>query len=160
MPRAICRKSYRAIVAMRKVGKLRLRALVRILRDITKAVGFGAHAEGQNTTARADGSHAEGERTLAIGGNSHAEGKGTTARGENQHVQGSYNVDDTDGKYLHIVGNGTADNARSNAHTLDKQGNAWFAGDVEGDGFIVASPDGTRWKLTVNNSGALTVARA
>ena len=35
---------------------------------------------------------------------------------------------DTDG-YAHIVGNGE-ESARSNAHTLDWSGNAWFAGKV------------------------------
>ena len=34
------------------------------------------------------------------------------------------------GKYAHVVGNGTY-NKRSNAHTLDWEGNAWFAGDVQ-----------------------------
>jgi hypothetical protein len=29
------------------------------------------------------------------------------------------------------MGNGTSDTARSNAHTIDWDGNAWFAGDVE-----------------------------
>lgn len=33
-------------------------------------------------------------------------------------------------KYAHIVGNGTSDTARSNAHTLDWDGNAWYSGDV------------------------------
>ena len=33
-------------------------------------------------------------------------------------------------KYAHIVGNGTSNKNRSNAHTLDWEGNAWFAGDV------------------------------
>lgn len=33
------------------------------------------------------------------------------------------------GKYAHIVGNGTADIARSNAHTLDWDGVPWYAGD-------------------------------
>ena len=33
-------------------------------------------------------------------------------------------------KYVHMVGNGTSAAARSNAHTLDWSGNAWFAGDV------------------------------
>ena len=37
---------------------------------------------------------------------------------------------DIRGKYVHIIGNGTADDARSNAHTLDWDGNAWYAGDV------------------------------
>ena len=34
------------------------------------------------------------------------------------------------GKYIHIVGNGNDKNFRSNAHTLDWDGNAWYAGDV------------------------------
>ena len=34
------------------------------------------------------------------------------------------------GTYVHIVGNGTSDTARSNAHTLDWEGNAWYQGDV------------------------------
>jgi hypothetical protein len=34
------------------------------------------------------------------------------------------------GKYAHIVGNGWGNGSRSNAHTLDWDGNAWFAGDV------------------------------
>lgn len=34
------------------------------------------------------------------------------------------------GTYSHIVGNGTSDTERSNAYTLDWEGNAWFAGDV------------------------------
>ena len=66
----------------------------------------------------------------ATGQYSHAEGQGTIASGLVQHVQGKYNVQDTEGKYLHIVGNGTQD-TRSNAHTIDKNGNAWFAGNVK-----------------------------
>lgn len=34
------------------------------------------------------------------------------------------------GEYVHIVGNGTSDTERSNAHTLDWEGNAEFAGDI------------------------------
>ena len=33
-------------------------------------------------------------------------------------------------RYIHIVGNGTSDTERSNAYTLDWDGNAWFAGKV------------------------------
>lgn len=40
--------------------------------------------------------------------------------------------------YAHIVGNGSHDQNRSNAHTLDWKGNAWFAGDV-----YVGSTSGT-----------------
>ena len=105
--------------------------------QVTIASGdFGAHSEGYNTTASGNCSHAEGWKTTASGSYSHAEGHYTTAQGKSQHVQGEYNVLDTEGtttsrgKYAHIVGNGTSNSARSNAHTLDWSGNAWFAGDV------------------------------
>ena len=42
------------------------------------------------------------------------------------------------GAYAHVVGNGTSDNKRSNAHTLDWEGNAWFSGNV-----YVGSTSGT-----------------
>ena len=97
----------------------------------TKANGENTHAEGEITTASGKGSHAEGLRTTAGGNYSHAEGTETIASGDNQHVQGRYNIEDTNKKYAHIVGNGTGGN-RSNAHTLDWDGNAWFAGKASG----------------------------
>lgn len=91
-------------------------------------LGQNAFAEGGNTKASGDGSHAEGYSTTASGEYSHAEGWSTIAQGANQHVQGTYNIADTTS--AHIVGNGHVEFARSNAHTLDWNGNAWFAGDV------------------------------
>ena len=44
-------------------------------------------------------------------------------------MQGKYNVEDTENKYAHIVGGGT-EGARKNIHTIDWDGNAWFAGNV------------------------------
>ena len=96
------------------------------------ASGDRSHAEGGSTTASGNYSHAEGYSTTASGTDSHAEGYGTIAQGQNQHVQGKYNIEDTANKYAHIVGNGTGDTARSNAHVLDWNGNAWYAGQVEG----------------------------
>ena len=120
----------------------------------TSAIGEGAHSEGNHTCAHGnfshaegnntyagvnpsgqffgESAHAEGQNTKAYGYASHTEGVGTEAYGEAQHVQGKYNIDDTDGRYAHIVGNGTSNTEEyaSNAHTLDWQGNAWFAGDV------------------------------
>ena len=101
----------------------------------TTASGLSSHAEGGSTTASGSSSHAEGDNTTAYGNFSHAEGCGTSAQSQSQHVQGEYNVLDTDmqarrGQYAHIVGNGTSDTARSNAHTLDWSGNAWYAGKV------------------------------
>ena len=93
------------------------------------AAGDYAHAEGLNTSAEGDFAHAEGVGAAAHGSGSHVEGYGTVARGVGAHVQGRYNADDTDERYAHIVGNGRA-TARSNAHTVDWDGNAWFAGKV------------------------------
>ena len=110
----------------------------------TTASGYYSHAEGYYTTASNNSSHAEGMNTTASGEQSHAEGINTTAQRRSQHVQGEYNILDTEGStsqrgtYAHIVGNGAADSSRSNAHTLDWSGNAWFSGDV-----YVGSTSGT-----------------
>lgn len=89
-----------------------------------------AHAEGRQTTASGYASHAEGEFTVASGVDSHVEGLRTIAASPYQHVQGSYNIADSSGTYLHIVGNGMHEEDRRNAHTIDKNGNAWYQGDV------------------------------
>ena len=96
--------------------------------NLTEASGQISHAEGIRTTASGSNSHAEGDSTIASGDSSHAEGLETKAQGNNQHVQGKYNISDTTS--AHIVGNGSSYSNKSNAHTLDWQGNAWFAGDV------------------------------
>ena len=83
-------------------------------------------------------SFAEGYGTTASKYCSHTEGLSTKASSESQHVQGKYNIEDSSGVYTHIVGNGGSDSHRSNAHTLDWSGNAWFAGDV-----YVGSTSGT-----------------
>lgn len=94
----------------------------------TEASGQVSHAEGNRTTASGSNSHAEGNSTIASGFDSHAEGVSTEAQGNSQHVQGKYNILDTTS--AHIVGNGTFQK-RSNAHTLDWEGNAWFAGNIK-----------------------------
>ena len=97
--------------------------------NMTTASGANSHAEGIGTNASGYASHAEGYYTTASGANSHAEGVGTIASGAASHVQGTYNIEDVDKTYLHIVGNGFLETP-SNAHTLDQNGNAWFAGNV------------------------------
>lgn len=119
----------------------------------TAASNQYAHAEGWNTTASGRSAHAEGEGSLAIGLVSHAEGSATAsgfmshAEGSNtiaqrrfQHTFGAFNIADTEGttttngKYIEIVGNGTAVNKRSNARTLDWSGNEWLAGNLQAAG--------------------------
>lgn len=87
-------------------------------------VGMGSSAIGTQVEASGNGSHAEGGGTTASGDFSHAEGYGSKASSQFQHVQGKYNIEDKARKYAHIVGNGAGDAKRSNAHTLDWQGNA------------------------------------
>ena len=102
--------------------------------DFTIASGNASHAEGGITTASGNYSHAEGNGTTASGDSSHAEGYNTIASGQYQHVQGKYNINDATNKYAHIVGNGTSNNARSNAYTLDWEGNGWYLGKLSQDG--------------------------
>lgn len=94
------------------------------------ASGMGAqcaHAEGRGTQAKGRYSHTEGYETLVKTGADagHAGGIGTIVDGEAQTVIGKYNVPDTSS--LFIVGNGTADSARSNAFKLSSGGAGYFA---------------------------------
>ena len=104
----------------------------------TAASGSGSHAEGNYTTATGAYSHAENYYAKAYGEMSHAEGMNTIAASDSQHAQGKHNIADAENIYAHIVGNGTSNSKRSNAHTLDWSGNAWFSGDV-----YVGSTSGT-----------------
>ena len=97
----------------------------------TVAVRVGSHAEGVDTRAEGQASHAEGQKGYALGKYSHAEGYNTIARGEAQHVAGKYNVEDAEGKYAHILGAGTSAAKRKNIHTIDWDGNVWFAGNIK-----------------------------
>lgn len=103
----------------------------------TGAPGEKATAEGNGVTASGKYSHAEGFSTTASGENSHAEGRGTIAKVPNSHVFGEYNIEDGGiteekprGDYIEIVGNGTGIDARSNARTLDWNGNERLKGDL------------------------------
>lgn len=109
--------------------------------DNSIAEGISSHAEGSYAVASGITSHAEGEGTNAYGKTSHAEGSFTTASSNYQHVQGKYNIEDTENKYAHIVGNGKSGMERSNAHTLDWNGNAWFAGKLSQEGTPTDSKD-------------------
>ena len=119
----------------------------------TTASGYGSHAEGGNTTASGAHSHAEGFLTTALGSYSHAEGNRTIAAMSEQHVQGKYNIKDTEKKYLHIVGNGTSESARSNAHTLDEEGNSWYQGNIKIGG---TSYDDETARLVISYGGEKT----
>lgn len=103
----------------------------------TTASGSSSHAEGQNTEAKSTGAHAEGYYTSANGANSHASGKYTVAGYASQTVVGKYNSNKS--ATLFEVGNGTADEARSNAF------------EVYNDGTISQDEGATKFKFTSYN---------
>lgn len=105
--------------------------------ESTTASGTGSHSEGGGTTASGSHSHAEGGGTAASGNYSHSEGLYTTANHMAQHVFGIHNVPDDStesagarGNYVEIVGNGLDVSRRSNARTLDWEGNEGIAGSI------------------------------
>lgn len=123
----------------------------------TQALEAYAHAEGMYTFATGARSHSEGTSTFASGYTAHSEGTGTHANGDYSHAQnyyteadsdyqtviGKYNNQDTHDTYAFIIGNGTADNARSNALTVDWSGN-------------VDIPSGASYKI---NNSSLFITR-
>ena len=122
------------------------------------AAGYASHIEGGGCHATGSCSHAEGLATTVSGAQSHAEGRYTIAAGGAQHVEGIANIEDAEGKYIHIAGNGAFD-ARSNAYTLDWDGNGWFAGHVEANAIILkSSTEGSnkKFKITIDDDGVLS----
>lgn len=105
----------------------------------TTASGFNAHAEGYQTKA-SNYAHAEGRTTEATGYASHAQNQETLAESNSQTALGKFNIADSADTYAVIVGNGTADNARSNALTVDWSGNVEASGDVtDGNGNVLSA---------------------
>lgn len=99
--------------------------------DKTNPTGTGMFSLNRKAGSVAgDYSFAEGMDTTASGNYSHAEGFATIAAGDCQHVSGKYNIEDTNGEYLVIVGNGTGDTSRSNAVAIKDDGSLVLAGGV------------------------------
>lgn len=101
----------------------------------TTASGNCSHAGGFDTTASGNNAHTEGSYTTASGYSSHAEGNGTTASGRFSHAGGYYTNADQENQTaiglfntksntnsLLSVGNGTADDARSDAFVVKSTG--------------------------------------
>ena len=107
------------------------------------ASGAYSHAEGGGNSATNNSAHAEGSGTVASGEYSHAEGGGTIANHRSQHVFGEYNIEDSStaesnkrGLFVEIVGNGSNSRNKTNARTLDWDGNEWLAGSLTATGSI------------------------
>lgn len=115
-------------------------------------IGEAAHAEGGLTTASGDASHAEGMGTAASGAASHAGGYYTKASSDYQTVIGKWNIEDNADTYGFIVGNGTADDAQSNAFAVDWNGNIYPKNTKMVD-FVTAEDDDSGWTFRKWKSG-------
>ena len=132
----------------------------------TEARNRYSHAEGVNTITSGDGAHAEGWGTRGYGNASHAEGKdsaspanyshaqnlGTLAQYQSQTVIGEYNSPIYGDAFE--IGNGTADNARSNALTVDWDGDICLGLDTTAasgttDGDLYAAITALGWQSDV-----------
>ena len=129
----------------------------------TTASGNFSHAEGNGTTASVYGSHAEGVDTTASEYCSHAEGNATTASEYCSHAGGYNTVADgfcmtaigknntlNSGKAF-AIGNGAGGTGRSDAFTVDWDGNTVMQG-----GLTL----GTALSIENGGTGATTVADA
>lgn len=104
--------------------------------DGAASVAIKGSAGGTYAVALGSSSSANGRFSFAaVGGDTYKDGtvaigEGTRAYSADQVVLGKYNVADEEDKYRYIFGNGTSGAERSNVHTIDRDGNGWFAGDV------------------------------
>lgn len=88
------------------------------------------HLEGNYNKVAGQFNHVEGNGNEAAGIGIHVSGNGNKGTGQYQAVYGKYNVEY--GNAAFIVGGGTSDTDRKNIYILDWQGNAVFAGNVQG----------------------------
>ena len=98
--------------------------------DRTQANGNYSVAMGSLAQANAMAAVALGREVRANGSYSVALGEGAITKNTGEVAVGKWNKEDTTGKVLHSVGNGTSSSSRSNAHTVENDGTAWFQGDV------------------------------
>ena len=147
------------------------------------ASGDTSHAEGGSTKANGDYSHAEGNNTFANGYGSHTEGYLTTTTGTYSHAGGesskSYGTRSFVHSYNSVINTGATDSAilGGNGNTVNANiinsiilggsgitavsGNTVYSNNQEiigaGNGIIMASPNGTRYKLSIANGGTISI---
>ena len=93
--------------------------------DTAPSFAFGSFGEDDVNGAF---SVVEGLDARANGECSHAQNRGTVATSDNQTAIGTFNEEDDSDTYAFIVGNGSDDSNRSNALTVDWNGNTSAAG--------------------------------
>lgn len=116
------------------------------------AYGYHSHSEGYSN-ARGDYSHAEGYQAVALNDYSHAQNYYTLAESNYQTALGKYNTADYNDKYAVIIGNGTAENARSNALTVAWNGDVTTTGTITVGSAPTSNMEVATKKYVDDNSG-------
>lgn len=149
------------------LGSLNSGAYSMMIGQDVSASGYGAFAQGWN-------SYASVPYAFASGVDNDVNGEGATARGRclkiqnkggtDQTVIGHYNSPVEDKAF--VIGNGTADDSRSNAFEVGWDGNVLASGDVtDGDGNVLSDKisrsdlffkSGDVYSVTYNHARALT----
>lgn len=149
------------------VGSLYSGAYSMMIGQDVSASGYGAFAQGWN-------SYASVPYAFASGVDNDVNGEGATARGRSLKIQnkggtdqtviGHYNTPVEDKSF--VIGNGTADDSRSNALEVDWDGNVLALGDVtDGDGNVLSDKlsrddlffkSGDTYSVSYNHARALT----
>lgn len=136
-------------------------------------IGLATIASGENSAALGNANSATGLQSTAAGFLNTSSGDNSTVFGHgniaNEYASLAIGRFSTGGAAqdswvtnapVFKVGNGTSGESRSNAYVLYNDGRSEQVKDIEvteiGQGVVLKSPDGTRWRITVDNSGNLT----
>lgn len=96
----------------------------------SQAFGYQTKANGMVSSAEGLRTQADGQTSKTIGTLTKSTHRSQFVFGEANEVDPSENEADKRGTYVEIVGNGSADDDRSNARTLDWEGNESLAGGI------------------------------
>jgi len=110
------------------------------------ASGRGCAASGDYSTAMGNNCKATAYASFTVGGRNVADnhysaciGRGLNTTRASQLACGMYNDDQSGNSALFVVGNGTGDDARSNAFWVDMDGNTHVAGNLIVDGTVTSN---------------------
>lgn len=128
--------------------------------DYSFAAGNDSEATGRSSVAMGEYSEATGYASVAMGYYSEASstgsiafGRGVISRTSAGLVIGKYNSrGSTSAPYLFVVGNGSSYSERSDAFSVDENGNVWAAGTITAAGGV--SGGGSGGYTNIHESGA------
>lgn len=123
--------------------------------------GYNNLVAGANNTINGAQSFVVGQFNKTSNKYNYLLGRSLTATASDQTIIGSYNKERDDATFM--IGIGTANSNRKNALTITTNGRAEFINDIElttaDSGIILKSPNGTKFKLTVDDNGTLTTEK-